>query len=388
MKFNFSVVIFCFSVLFSSTILNAQRILIGRTTGMLPYLEFGLGNDRLGGAKMTYLDTNVLVKVIDSVENDYKVQLSTNHVAYLPKDNFKPDTSVARPYHLTSSWRVWGDEKFDYVTVMLDEKLPYRSMQQINPSKIVVDIFGATSNTNWITQLKTVKEIRNVYYEQIEDDVFRIFIELKNKQHWGHSIYYDSNRLVIRVRQQPKSLRIRDITVAVDAGHGGTNEGAKGISTGILEKDYTFKIAQELKKYLKSKKVNVVMTRENDTSTTTQERFVMLRDTAIDILISIHLNSSGNRSVRGVSTYYRHIGFRSLTEHVLNKMLELGLPNFGNIGAFNFTLSGPTEFPNCLVEVAFLSNELDEKLILNSKFHKNVAKKIHDGIVSWLQSID
>lgn len=91
----------------------------------------------------------------------------------MPKANFKRDSSVSiKPYYLTGSWLVNGDDKYDYVSIALDEKLPYRSMQLINPSKLVVDIFGATSNTNWITQRTSAKEIKNVYHEQIEDDVF------------------------------------------------------------------------------------------------------------------------------------------------------------------------------------------------------------------------
>ncbi|MGZ3952042.1 MAG: AMIN domain-containing protein, partial [Flavisolibacter sp.] len=150
-------------VLFSSFKLNAQEFLTGRTTGQLPFLEYGLGDDRLGGAKMTYLDSNVLIKVVDSVGTDYKVQLSDHHYAYLAKQSFKPDTTKRQPYYLTSSWRVWGDQNYDYVSVALTEKLPYRTIQQIDPARIVVDIFGVTSNTNWITQLKTVKEIKNAW---------------------------------------------------------------------------------------------------------------------------------------------------------------------------------------------------------------------------------
>ena len=68
-------------------------------------------------------------------------------------------------------------------------------------------------------------------------------------------------------------------------------------------------------------------------------------------------------------------------------MLELGLNNFGNIGAFNFSLSGPFEYPNCLVEVAFLSNQEDEKRILDENFHQNVAKKIYKGLKDWIREV-
>src|SRR5215210_4117896 len=68
--------------------------LMGRTTGQLPHLLYGLGEDRLGGAKMSFLDTNVLIKVVDSIKDDYKVALSKNHFAYMPKANFKKDDTI------------------------------------------------------------------------------------------------------------------------------------------------------------------------------------------------------------------------------------------------------------------------------------------------------
>jgi len=379
--------IVCIFLLLCSQKLQAQNSFAGRTTGQLPFLEYGLGDDRLGGAKMTYLDSNILVKVVDSVGSDYKVELSKNHFAYLSKQSFKQDTTKLQQYYLTSSWRVWGDEKYDYVSIGLTEKLPYRSIQQIDPAKIVVDIFGATSNTNWITQLKTVKEIKNVWYEQIEDDVFRIYIELKHQQHWGYFIYYNKNALQIRVKRQPSSLKPKNLLVAIDAGHGGSNSGATGVTSNVNEKEYTLKIAQQVEKYLKHKGVKVFMTREEDKDLSMIDRTLMLRQQDPNILISIHLNSAGNENVKGVSTYYRYIGFRSLSQKILNRMLQLGLDNYGNVGAFNFSLSGPTEYPNCLVETAFLSNKEDEQKILNPKFHKAVAKEIYKGIKDWLRSV-
>src|SRR3954463_6477506 len=144
-----------FVLFFLAQIVNGQNFFVGRTTGPLPFLAFGQGEDRLGGAKMGYLDSNIAVKVVDSFSSNYKVQLSSSHFAYLPKQNFKPDTSLKiQPFYLTGSWRVWGDDRYDYVTIGLPEKLPYRSLQMIDPSRIVIDIFGVTSNTNWITQLK------------------------------------------------------------------------------------------------------------------------------------------------------------------------------------------------------------------------------------------
>lgn len=379
--------LFFFTLLLSSFIINAQTI-YGRTTGPLPYLEYGLGDDRLGGAKMGYLDTGVLMQVIDSFNTDYKVQLSAQHVAYLPKRNFVMDTAYKPvPHFLSSSFRLWGDERFDYVSIALPERLPYKSVQQIAPSRIVIDIYGATTNTNWITQLKTAKEVANLWYEQPEDDVLRVFIELKHQQHWGYAIYYAKNALQVRIKRQPEKLKIKNLVIAVDAGHGGPGStGARGATSGILEKDYTLKMAKQLQRKLERHGATVYMTRTDDSDVTMIDRTLNLRQQDPHLMISIHLNSSGNATAKGTSTYYRYIGFRPLSQTILDRMLHLGLANFGNIGAFNFSLSGPTEYPNCLVEVAFLSNADDEKRILDEGFHKDVAEQIYKGIKDWLKN--
>jgi N-acetylmuramoyl-L-alanine amidase len=66
-------------------------------------------------------------------------------------------------------------------------------------------------------------------------------------------------------------------------------------------------------------------------------------------------------------------------------MLSLGLKEYGNVGNFNFALSGPTEYPNALVEVAFLSNRADERKVISLKFQKAVAQKIYLGILDFLK---
>lgn len=366
---------------------NNQSYFFGRTTGALPFLEYGIGDDRLGGAKMTYLDSNILVKVIDSFKTDYKVQLSKNHTAYIDKKSIITQPAANTKEHLTGNWKVYGDSAYDYVTISLDEKLPYNSIQMIDPSRVVVSIFGAESNTNWITQLNTSTEIKNAYYEQTEDDVMKVIIDLNHKQHWGHSIFYDKNKLVIKIKRQPQKLDLKYLTIAVDAGHGGDNHGADGVTSKVLEKNYTLLIANELRNALVKKKANVIMTREKDTTLGMPERIEFLKQQCPDMLISIHLNSSDVDTVQGVSTYYRYIGFRPLSMAILHRMLDLNLKEHGNVGAFNFSLSGPTDYPNCLIEVAFLSNKEDEKKILSPAFHKAVAKKIVEGIEEFLKNL-
>lgn len=383
--------LFILALLLQTNVLFAQKkpaSFYVETKDSLPFLEYGLGTDRLGGAKMTFLDSNIVLKIIDSFGTKYKVQLSQSQTAWIEKELVKPVAYKPLLQSLSGSWTVSGDSLYDYVAIQVPERVPYNSWMEVNPAKIVVDIYGITSNTNWITQLQSAEEIKNVSYQQVEDGVMRVFIELKHQQNWGYHIFYDSlQRLSIRVNRQPKKLRLRDLRIAVDAGHGGSNIGTRGIRTGILEKDYTLLFAKELEKQLKAHQVKVIMTREKDTSLSMYERINFLQKEQPQLLISIHFNSSSNRSIEGVSTYYRYLGFRPLSTAILKSMLTLGLNDFGNIGSFNFALSGPTEFPNCLVEVAFLSNPGDEKKVRSEDFRKEVAQKIISGIEAFLDNL-
>jgi len=359
---------------------------IAVTKGRLAHLLFGLGDDRLGGAKIGYLDSMVLLNVIGKVGSQYKVRLSKYRTAFIDDDavEFLPKGSFT-PESLTDRWTVYGDSAFDYVQLGLLAKLPYQSFQLVDPSKIVLDIFGATNNTNWITQLENTKEIKNVSYEQVEDEIFRITIELKHAQHWGHSIYYKGNTLVIKIKRQPQELSLSNLTIAVDAGHGGTNTGAGG-PTGSSEKMLTLAVSLKLQKVLEQQGAKVIMTRTTEKFFDNKERILFYRDSVPDLLISIHLNSSGDPiRVKGTSSFYRYIGFKNLSNAIHKRMLELGLNDHGNNGSFNFMLNSPIEYPNALVETLFLSNPEDEMKILDENFQQQIAEKIVQGIKDFLQ---
>ena len=356
------------------------------TTGKLPQLAYSSGEDRLGSAKMGYIDTAVVMKVIDTIKNLYKVQLSALHYAFIEKN-------YALTYHdtilstvLCESWRVKGGDEFDSVSLSLSGRVPYKSWMEINPSKIKIELYNVQSNTNWITQLSSARAVKNVWYEQTESDVLQITIELVKQQHYGYSITYNGNSLLLKIRRVPAVANVRNMTIAIDAGHGGTNLGASGTKSGILEKDYTLLFARELQKLLKKQKIKVLMVREADTTIENRDRVLWAQQNNPDVFISFHLNSSGRSAAKGVSTYYKHIGYRSFTESILKRLLEIKkLEEFGNIGSFNFQPIQPTDYPSCLVEVAFLSNTEDEKMILDPKFRSRVANQVLLGIKDWMK---
>ena len=378
----------CGFLLLSSSLAIAQTT-TGIITGKLPQLSYSNGADRLGSAKAGYIDTGIVVKVIDSVQGNYTLQLSQHRTAYLAKE-FVRLTTDSFPAQLatTESWLVRGGDVYDTVSISLSRAVPYTSWMENEPTAIYVELYGAQSNSNWITQLQSAKGIASVSWKQIDNDVVLACIRLQQHQHLGYRIGYNSKRLQLIIKRKPAHPHLHDMVIAIDAGHGGSNTGASGITTKILEKDYTILFAKALQELLQRKGVQTIMIRDKDTTIDNKDRLLYLQPLQPDVLISFHLNSSSRTSVRGVSTYYKHPAFQPLTQHILSQLLEIpDLPEFGNIGSFNFQLVQPTDYPSCLVEVAFLSNEQDEQFIRSDHFQHSIAKKVYEGLLHWVKSL-
>ncbi|UPL48881.1 N-acetylmuramoyl-L-alanine amidase [Hymenobacter sublimis] len=365
--------------------LNPNEPQLALTKGELAYLNYGLGEDRLGGAKLGYLDSAVVLHLTGRVGSQYRVQLSATQLAWVPQEVVRllpPGGFV--PAALTGSWSVQGDSVYDYVRMSLGQRLPYRSQLLTEPSRLVVDVFGATSNTNWITQRDGLRELGDVSYEQVQPDVFRLVLPLRHRQSWGYHIGYRGNTLEIKVKRPPQKLRLRGLTVALDPGHGGTNVGATGAS-GVREKDLTLAIALKLRRELEQAGARVLMTRKTDATVDNGDRVLLLRRLNPDVLVSIHVNSSGSAAAQGTSTYYRYVAFRPLSVALYEQMRATGLAGFGNVGGFNFGLNGPTEYPNALVETAFVSNPEDEKRLTDPQFQQRMAQAMKQGLTEFLR---
>jgi N-acetylmuramoyl-L-alanine amidase len=367
--------------------------LCGITKEERPALAFGLGEDRLGGAKMSFLVPGIRLAVSGKAGRLYRVALAPGHDAWIDERAVELQPPGTRlPGGLTGTWNVQGREHYDEVTVALSDRLPYASSTESNPSRIVVEVFGATSNSNWIIQTLTAKEITDVAYSQPSTGVFRIEIALRHKQVWGYEIGYTQAGLRIRVRRQPERLAIKRLTFAVDAGHGGPgNLGALG-STGLEEKELNMQMARLLKGLLEDRGARVVMTRDSDESIPNNTRLDTVLSSDADILISLHANSIGDtdnpETVRGTSTFYKYPCYRPLSMFILDRILRTGIPLRSNVGSFNFTLNSPTELPNVLIELAYLSNPEDEIMLLDPDFRRDAAKKIVDGIDDFLDWCD
>ncbi len=366
---------------------NAGFPRVAITHGDLPYMNFGLGTDRLGGAKLGYLDTLVRMKVTSRSGNLYRVDLSEHQQAWIPVNLVKlMPSGTFFPASNTGNITVAADSDYDYIRMTLSDRLPYSSDLLVDPTRIEVNVYGASSNTNWIIQHQGTRTVQSINTHQLESNLFRIEIDLVKEQSWGYTVYYEGrSQLVIRIKHAPLVLDLKRLSIAIDAGHGGKNYGARSI-TGVYEKNLTMEIADRLKTLLEASGAQVVLTRNADIDLSMYDRVKELKTIRPDLLISIHANSSDNPEINGNSTYYRYVGFRNLSLCIYQKVLELGLNDYGNIGRFNFGLSGPTDYPNALVETAFLSSPSDEAKILDPAFQTQMASKIVEGINLFLKN--
>lgn len=350
------------------------------------YLQFGDGDDRLGGSKMGYVDQEILFKVVASVGDLYKVQLSQNKFAYIPREYLERSEERTSQVN-TGSWSVSNLGKADRVSISLPKRLPYVSWTQLDPTTICIDLYGATNNSNWITQYRGLQMISYVDYRQVDSDVFRVILRLKHKYSWGYKIGYEGNNLIIDVRHTPE-LSLKGLRVGLDAGHGGTALGAVSI-TGIREKDVNLDIVNMLKGALEAKGATVVLSRSGDYDISMSDRKRIFNENNVHIALSIHNNAGGSPvNPMGSSTYYKHITNRDFAETMLERLLELGVPNFGLVGNFNFSLAAPTEYPVVLLELLFMSSIWDEERLVDPDFRKKMVNNIVLGLEDYLEKVD
>ena len=362
-------------------------------TGKRPYLNAGLGEDRLGGSKLGFLQEGVRLEINGKVGSQYRVKLTASMEAWLPEEFAKLlPINTPLPRALAGAITATGNNNEDIVMLTMPEKLPYSSEQLVNPNAIAIDVYGATSNTNWISQAQSAKGIESITWKQVAADQYRMTIGLLHP-HWGYDIDYANGSLRIKIRRSPLIVSpdsiLSGLIVALDAGHGGENRGAIG-ATGALEKDMTISIVRYIETLLVSKGARTVLTRtENDIPPMSERIEKILRSNA-SVLVCIHCNSAGDASdplaLRGVSAYYRPVGFKPLADIMYDRMLTLGLKQFGEVGSFNFTLNSLTQLPNVLVETAFLSNPEDEMLLLDNGFRKKVAEQIVRGLEDFVRT--
>jgi len=173
--------------------------------------------------------------------------------------------------------------------------------------------------------------------------------------------------------------------IAIDAGHGGTDPGA--VKNGLQEKDIVLDISKRLQNKVTSAGSLPLMTRTTDVYIPLADRVLDAENRGADIFVSIHVNSFADPGANGTETWYsdkyQSQESKELAESIQNELVdELGLRDRG-VKEGSFVVIRDSNMPSVLVEVAFLSNSEEAKLLANATFRERAAKAIYNGVENY-----
>ncbi|MDF2876613.1 MAG: N-acetylmuramoyl-L-alanine amidase CwlD [Sporomusa sp.] len=240
-----------------------------------------------------------------------------------------------------------------------------------------------------------------------------LLITLRNMAkvlNWG--IRYDAQRELVLINSKDSSMprlpadnhadertedenaRLAGKVICLDPGHGGSDPGALG-PTGTMEKDNTLVIALLLKEKLEKSGATVVMTRDTDadvayTDATTNEelgaRVEAANQAEADLFISIHNDAFTSNTASGTTTFHYGDKDSVILANLVQRSLaeKLGTKNRGARFA-SFYVLRYTNMPSVLIEVAFISNVLEEMLLSSVDGRDNAAESICDGILKYFK---
>ena len=228
-----------------------------------------------------------------------------------------------------------------------------------------------------------------------------------------------------------RQLGLRVKRVVIDPGHGGKDPGTIGKVKGLPEKEVVLDVSLRLKALLeKGSDLEVILTRQNDTFLSLEERTALANSRHADLFISVHANAAKNRSASGLETFWLNFtsdphaveiaaaenssSERSIWElqgllkkiSLTSKLIESRIfanqihksvlektrtkvPDYQdyNVRKAPFYVLIGASMPATLVEIGFLSNRANEELLEDPLFREKIAEGLYEGILSYIRSL-
>ncbi|MBQ1867875.1 N-acetylmuramoyl-L-alanine amidase [Selenomonas sp.] len=311
-------------------------------------------------------------------------------------------------YFQTSNVKVDGRDALRIEIGMDNDKLEYEtSVKPYAEKQLIVDL----QNTKPGELRKTIslksKLATKVRIAELQRNHTQIRIDFSNpavKENYRiYTLERDRKakkpyRLVIDVLDNGaaggKVTGIAGRTIVLDAGHGGTDSGAVG-PTGVMEKNVTLAVTKKVESILKNSGARVVMTRTRDVDvygpndTARQELQARCNvsnfDPSSELFVSIHCNSFSSQEAKGMETYYYASSSRGKRlATLLNEELEKagGLLNRG-VKTANFYVIKHTNVPASLIELGFISNYREERLLNTDSYQQKLAGAVARAIARF-----
>lgn len=345
--------------------------------------------------------------------------------------------------------RVWSGPEYTRAVFDLSGPLDYKLFQLSGPDRVVLDLdgsrfadaFKAPAAKGLLKSVRTGKH---------GDDGVRVVFDLgeaarpksfllKPTDEYGYRLVVDlygaakAAPAVVKRADDALSGKPRDVVVAVDAGHGGDDPGAKGPG-GTYEKNVTLAVARDLAKLIdRQPGMKAVLTRDGDYFIPLKRRYQIARENKADLFISVHADAFTSSDARGSSVWvlsprgatseaarwladrenradlvggvslddkddtlasvlldlsqgYTMEASSAVADAVLKALAKLGPTHRGYVERANFVVLRSPDVPSVLVETAFITNPAEEKKLKNPQHREQLAQAILKGVQNYFEA--
>ncbi|WP_339789086.1 N-acetylmuramoyl-L-alanine amidase family protein [Paenibacillus sp. FSL R7-0313] len=270
-----------------------------------------------------------------------------------------------------------------------------------NPERIIVD-FPSTNFGNMgqvpsggsmgrldVNEFPSVTEIRYSLFKNDPPQV-RIVIELNNISSVNYKQQTIAGKFILdlSMANEPTTpVNNGKKIVVIDPGHGGSDPGTISF-TKKPEKHFALALGLKVQALLeKEPDIELIMTRETDIYPTRPERVKLANDLNADVFVSIHGNSvTAAPQISGTETYYYQRESSKALATLIHKNLinALGFNDRG-VKNGNYQVIRETTMPAVLLEIGFLSNQIEEEAMMSETNLNKAAQAIVDGIKEYLK---
>lgn len=281
--------------------------------------------------------------------------------------------------------------QYTNININVSGKVNYEVKKFSFPHRLVVDISGeeiTPDDVNLPKPVGIIEDVRMGRFELDNETVTRVVFELK--EYFNHNVVSDNpdNKINIALAKSP--IQSENNLIVLDAGHGGFDPGAVS-KNNLQEKTVNLKIVKELEKILKTRGFEVELTRSDDSFISLSKRVKIANDNGARLFISVHNNSSSKDTSEGSETFVapdKTGDSLLLAENIQRQLIDrLKLVDRG-VKKEHLYVVKYTKMPAVLVEVAFLSNAEEEKLLSKSEFITKAAQAISEGIFDYFEKFN
>jgi len=371
------------------TVMSPEDPLLGYTQP-----ESNVWNAACEGVVLTVLPDSVPVQITGKVLNRWRIRLGKTLAGYIDATDLQAEPkAMALPATPVSAPSLSFEQDWLRLDMRVNHPVPFTLEQSLDPAVLELTLYGAFVSSAWITHPNVETFINQISWTQLEEQVVRWRIELKQKQQWGHYVAFQDKRLSLYIRRAPAKSQdpgkpLAGLTIVLDPGHGGCESGARS-SIGLEEKEINLQVARYLAEEIRRSGGTVVFTRTTDTLMTIAQRICKARRERAHLYLWLHNNSVGPEvdagRVRGTSTYYYVPQNRALAEKVYNRLRRIPLSPYGCIQQA-YTVTRVCDMLVILVEGAFMSHPEDERLLMKPSFLRRMAGAIDSGIIDFLRT--